>query len=360
MSIHGKGLLESGLIVTAICTDCHTAHKELPPSDPESTVNPDEHRRHLRPVPRRHLRAVPAAASTRREGNPDYVQLRGHARAARTATTATRRTPMARTDVADFKLGHHGPVRPVPRGDHRDLLRHLPRQGLGAGRHDQGQVLRLPRRARHPADHRSRLARCSRDNIVGDLRQVPRGLAPAVRRLPDPRHAPRPGQVPGPVLRLLGDDRAAGRAPSPSSGCTPLAWLPRSLEAAQAAPARVATATPRAEQRSPCASRRLQRALHLMVILSFFGLAITGMMLKFSYTGWAAVRCRACWAAPTAPAGSTGSARSITFAYFVAAPRGTSVAALPTSGKSLLAVLLRPGLAWCPHWTDVARVRRRP
>lgn len=39
-SIHGKGLLKSGLTVTATCTSCHTAHRELPKSDPESTVNP--------------------------------------------------------------------------------------------------------------------------------------------------------------------------------------------------------------------------------------------------------------------------------------------------------------------------------
>jgi len=39
-SIHGKGLLKSGLTVTATCTNCHTAHGELPASDPESTVNP--------------------------------------------------------------------------------------------------------------------------------------------------------------------------------------------------------------------------------------------------------------------------------------------------------------------------------
>ncbi len=38
-SIHGKGLLKSGLTVTATCTNCHTAHRELPSSDPESTVN---------------------------------------------------------------------------------------------------------------------------------------------------------------------------------------------------------------------------------------------------------------------------------------------------------------------------------
>lgn len=39
-SIHGKGLLESGLLVTATCVDCHTAHMELPISDSLSTVNP--------------------------------------------------------------------------------------------------------------------------------------------------------------------------------------------------------------------------------------------------------------------------------------------------------------------------------
>ena len=39
-SIHGKGLLKSGLTVTATCTDCHTAHKELPHTNPESSINP--------------------------------------------------------------------------------------------------------------------------------------------------------------------------------------------------------------------------------------------------------------------------------------------------------------------------------
>jgi hypothetical protein len=38
-SIHGKGLLKSGLTVTATCTNCHTAHGVLPRTDPESSVN---------------------------------------------------------------------------------------------------------------------------------------------------------------------------------------------------------------------------------------------------------------------------------------------------------------------------------
>jgi predicted CXXCH cytochrome family protein len=38
-SIHGKGLKESGLVVTATCVSCHTAHGELPPTDPKSSVH---------------------------------------------------------------------------------------------------------------------------------------------------------------------------------------------------------------------------------------------------------------------------------------------------------------------------------
>jgi hypothetical protein len=38
-SIHGKGLLKSGLTVTATCTNCHTAHGVLPRTDPASSVN---------------------------------------------------------------------------------------------------------------------------------------------------------------------------------------------------------------------------------------------------------------------------------------------------------------------------------
>ncbi|HSP34573.1 MAG TPA: hypothetical protein VLU46_09690 [Thermoanaerobaculia bacterium] len=38
-SIHGRGLLKSGLTVTATCTNCHTAHGVLPRTDPASSVN---------------------------------------------------------------------------------------------------------------------------------------------------------------------------------------------------------------------------------------------------------------------------------------------------------------------------------
>ena len=39
-SVHGRGLIESGLVVTATCSDCHGAHTEMTPGNPDSTVNP--------------------------------------------------------------------------------------------------------------------------------------------------------------------------------------------------------------------------------------------------------------------------------------------------------------------------------
>jgi len=39
-SVHGQGLLKAGLVVAANCGSCHTAHHELPKSDPDSSVNP--------------------------------------------------------------------------------------------------------------------------------------------------------------------------------------------------------------------------------------------------------------------------------------------------------------------------------
>ncbi|MFA6924520.1 MAG: cytochrome c3 family protein, partial [Bacteroidales bacterium] len=40
LSIHGKGLKEKGLLVSAVCTDCHTTHHILKENDMRSSVNP--------------------------------------------------------------------------------------------------------------------------------------------------------------------------------------------------------------------------------------------------------------------------------------------------------------------------------
>ncbi len=40
-SIHGKALMDSGLVVAATCVSCHTAHSMQAPSDPRSSIAPD-------------------------------------------------------------------------------------------------------------------------------------------------------------------------------------------------------------------------------------------------------------------------------------------------------------------------------
>ena len=37
-SIHGQGLFRMGLLTTAVCTSCHTAHHQLPHTDPRSSI----------------------------------------------------------------------------------------------------------------------------------------------------------------------------------------------------------------------------------------------------------------------------------------------------------------------------------
>ena len=39
LSSHGKGLIKSGLLVSAVCNDCHGAHRILPHEDSASTIN---------------------------------------------------------------------------------------------------------------------------------------------------------------------------------------------------------------------------------------------------------------------------------------------------------------------------------
>ncbi len=69
------------------------------------------------------------------------------------------------------------------------------------------------------------------------------------------------------------------------AGLHTLLWLPRSLRYRRELEAAHALESKQHVVRFPA----LYRNLHLMVIVSFLGLALTGMTLKFSYTAWARV-----------------------------------------------------------------------
>ncbi len=72
------------------------------------------------------------------------------------------------------------------------------------------------------------------------------------------------------------------------SGAHTVLWLPRSFEYRKSAPQTQSGGEAVYVRRFD----RLQRNLHLMVISSFLGLALTGMILKFSYAAWARVLAR--------------------------------------------------------------------
>ena len=68
-------------------------------------------------------------------------------------------------------------------------------------------------------------------------------------------------------------------------GCHTLLWLPTSWRMRKHAKELLAGSDPKAKHVLRFTIR--QRAMHLIMIISFFGLALTGMTLKFSYMAWA-------------------------------------------------------------------------
>ncbi len=281
MSIHGKGLRESGLTVTATCVDCHTAHRELPHTDPASSIHPDN---------------IAATCGTCHDGiyekydssihspknNTDYERLRGMPDLPSCSDCHTSHT-IARTDVDDFKLGIMNQCGKC----HMDVAEtyfdtyHGKVTKLGSaktakcydchGAHDVHRVV----------DPASRL---SRQNIVATCAQCHPG---SHRRFAGYlTHATHHDQDKYPALYytfwgmtglLVGTFAFFG--------LHTLIWLPKSWAMRKVHRQAQLAVDHRAKQFVRFYPR--VRTMHLVMMLSFFALAITGMMLKFSYTTWA-------------------------------------------------------------------------
>ena len=283
MSIHGKGLLESGLTVTATCTACHTAHMELPADDENSSVN------------RRNIAGTCGQChdgifeqfenSIHSElGNPEYEgrRVRGmpglpHCNDCHSAHT------VARTDGYIFKLGimeqcgksledvtesyfetYHGKASTLG-----DATRAKCYDCHGA--HDILPVA-------NPASH------LSEQNIVGTCGKCHEGSHRQFTSYLN--HGTHDDRDKYPVLfwtfwgmttLLLGTFGFFG--------LHTLAWLPRSWKLRREY--RRAHGETDPNEKRYVRFTRLQRQLHGTMIVSFFGLALTGMMLKFSATKWA-------------------------------------------------------------------------
>jgi cytochrome b subunit of formate dehydrogenase len=271
-SIHGKGLMESGLTVTADCADCHTAHHELPASDPRSSVNRANIARTCAQCHRGIYELFTASVhSTEVTHTNKELPVCADCHSAHS---------IERTDLSDFRLH----IMDQCGRCHRDITAsyfetfHGKVSKLGYlktakcydchGAHDI-----LP--VNNPRSH------LSRNNIVktcgqchtGSHRQFAGYLTHATHH--DPKKYPFLFVTFWGMTTLLVGTLVI-------SGAHTLMWLPRSLKyrreiAAGAPDSRVYVRR----------FQTFQRNLHLMVISSFLGLALTGMILKFSYAAWA-------------------------------------------------------------------------
>ncbi|MBI1799549.1 MAG: hypothetical protein HYR73_07645, partial [Candidatus Eisenbacteria bacterium] len=274
-SIHGKGLLEAGLTVTANCAQCHTAHMELPASDPRSSVNRAN---------------VPKTCAKCHRGIYEQFVTSVHSPE---AFKTTKQQPVCadchsahsiqRTDLSNFRLHimdqcgrchekiteayfetYHGKV---------SKLGYL-KTAKCYDCHGAHNVLPV-------TDPRSKL---SRNNIVktcaqchtGAHRQFAGYLTHATHH--DPVRYPMLFYTFWGMTSLLIGTLVI-------SGAHTALWLPRSLAYRGALKKAHALEGEVYVRRF----RTFERNLHLTVVTSFLGLAMTGMILKFSYAPWASV-----------------------------------------------------------------------
>jgi cytochrome b subunit of formate dehydrogenase len=273
MSIHGKGLLESGLVVTAMCTDCHTAHHELPAEDPASTVHKDN------------------LAQTCARCHSGILEQFAQSIHSPSVSDTDKELPIC----ADCHMSHT-----ISRTDKEGFKFEVMNQ---CGRcHEEvmdtyfetfhGKVSKLGytsaakcydcHGAHNVLPTFMPASTLSRDNIVetcgecheGSHRQFAGYLT----------HATHHDRDKYPILfytfwfmttLLVGTLTVAG--------IHTLLWLPRSFAAMR----KNKTLRVEPHGREYRRFKPLPRRLHIMVIVSFIGLAVTGMALKFSYLGWA-------------------------------------------------------------------------
>jgi len=313
MSIHGKGLLQSGLTVTAICTDCHTPHKELPHTDPESTVSQMKIAETCGKchdgIYEKYRRSIHSE-----EGNPEYVQLRGmpglpHCNDCHSSHT------MARTDVPEFKLG----IMDQCGKCHQEVTKtyfdtyHGKASSLGdttkAKCYDcHGAHNILPVTNPDSTLNRNHIVETCGRCHPGSHRQFAGYLTHATHH--DPEKYPALFYAFwGMTILLVGTFSLFG--------LHMIAWLPRSWKLRRQYSREIAEMPVESGTKQYRRFPRFYRVLHFTVIVSFFGLALTGMTLKFSYTGWAQALSRILGGAESAGVIHRVCA-VITFGYFFA------------------------------------------
>jgi cytochrome b subunit of formate dehydrogenase/uncharacterized protein with PIN domain len=271
---HGQGLLSSGLIVTAMCTDCHTPHHELPPDDPESTVHTDNIAKTCAqchngiyeqfsqsihsPLVAETDKPLPNCADCHRSHDIRESELTGF-----------------RFEIMDQCGNCHVDVTESYFETFHGKVSKLGYEAAAKCYDCHGAHNILP-----PDNIASTL---SRQNIVSTCGECHEGSHRQFAGYLT--HATHHDRSKYPILfytfwfmtfLLLGTLTVAGTHT--------LLWLPRSFQAMKH------TNKIRKRSHGSLEYQRFKpyhRRLHVLVIVSFLGLALTGMTLKFSYLGWA-------------------------------------------------------------------------
>jgi cytochrome b subunit of formate dehydrogenase len=273
MSVHGKGLLESGLVVTAMCTDCHTPHHVLPADDPASSI---------------YRKNIPQTCAECHKGIYEQYSRSIHSPGVSHSTDPLPVCNDCHSDHAISSTGDAGFTAQIT-GQcgrcHEEVTASyfetfhgkVSKLGFAAAAkcHDcHGAHDILP--TYDPDSH------LSRDNIVATCGKCHEG---SNRRFAGYlTHATHHDKDKYPILfytfwfmsGLLMVTLAV-------AGTHTIMWLPRSFQMMK----KHKKMRQRPQRLVYRRFTRRQRQLHVLVVISFLGLAITGMTLKFSYLGWA-------------------------------------------------------------------------
>jgi len=276
-SIHGQGLLQAGLTVTANCADCHTPPHELPAKDLRSSVN----RANIAETCAKCHRGI-YELFTASVHSPNVTHTDKPLPVCADCHSAH---SIERTDLSDFRLGimdQCGRCHQQITASYFETFHGKVSQlgGLQTAKcydcHGAHDILPV----NDPRSHLSRnniVATCGKCH-TGSHRQFAGYLTHATHH--DPKKYPFLFITFWGMTSLLIGTLVI-------SGAHTVMWLPRSFayrKQLKNAEAESGTYIRR--------FRRFHRNLHLMVVSSFLGLALTGMILKFSYAGWAKLLAR--------------------------------------------------------------------
>jgi cytochrome b subunit of formate dehydrogenase len=283
-SVHGKALVRGGLAVVATCADCHGEHLVLPGNDPRS---PTHRGRVARTCGQCHV----GVNEVYQQSIHGQRLAQGDPKAPVCTDCHTAHT-ISRTNAPSFMLDIVSECgqchdQPPPGSKRRTSLYETYRRSYHGQTNELGST---------------RAARCSDCHGAHDIRRIddPLSRLNAENRVETCRRCHKEANAAFAAFEPHADYRDSARYPLLHAvwlyfvilmsfafgffGLHSLLWLIRSvIERIRQGPRPAFVANPHAIKRF----NRVDRINHLFVIISFFGLSLTGLPLLFAYQGWA-------------------------------------------------------------------------